>query len=110
MNSMPVTIVINLTISIIVSLVFLPVIINLINFKKKVKEEENNIKKESVHWDISKFVSPFIRTKKQALATVISFWLLFIFIISLVVLKVIKVDFMSPIDSNNITVNINYTP
>jgi multidrug efflux pump subunit AcrB len=99
----------NLTISIIVSLIFLPVIINLLHFKKQ-KKDKNKQKKESVHWDVSKYVLVFIKTKKRALATIISFWLLFAFIISLVVFKVIKVDFMSSIDSNNITVNLNYKP
>ena len=102
MKAMPITIAINLTISILVSLVFLPVIINLINFKKQ--------KKESVHWNISKYVLPFIKTRKNAFKTILAFWLLFAFMISLVAFKIIKVDFMSVVDSNNITVNLNYIP
>jgi len=109
MKTMPVTIGINLTIAIIVSTVFLPVIINLLHFKKK-KVDKSITKKDSVHWNISKFVLPFIKTKKSALKTIIAFWLLFAFIISLVIFKVIKVDFMSVVDSNNITVNLNYIP
>lgn len=111
MKSMPVTIWINLTISIIISLVFLPIIINLLDRKnKKILQIDSKQKKVEVHWNISKYIFPFLKNKKRAILTIISFWLLFAFTITLVVLKVIKVDFMSSVDSNNITVNLNYTP
>ncbi|MFK7780554.1 MAG: efflux RND transporter permease subunit [Candidatus Gracilibacteria bacterium] len=111
MRTMPITIGINLIIAIIVSIVFLPVIINLLNFKKKKDtKEKKSLKKQGIHWDVTKYVYPFIKTKKRAIITVLSFWGLFVFTISLVVFGAIKVDFMSPVDSNNITVNLNYIP
>jgi multidrug efflux pump subunit AcrB len=69
---MPITISINLIISIIVSIVFLPVIINLLTFKKK-KNNKNEIKEKSksVHWNITKYVLPFFITRKRAIMTVI---------------------------------------
>ena len=110
MRAMPVTIWINLTVAITVAVVFLPVIINLLKFKKIKSKNKEKYEKEHVHWNVSRFIKPFIKSRKRAYITIITFWLLFIFTISLVVFKVIKVDFMAAVDSNNITVNINYTP
>lgn len=107
MKAMPITIWVNLTISIIISLIFLPLIIEVLKSKKK---KEKIRKKYLINRNVTNFVKPFLKTKKRAFLTIISFWLLFVFTIMLVVYKVIKIDFMSPIDSNNISVNINYNP
>jgi len=77
---------------------------------KKIVTIDSKQKVVAIHWNISKYIFPFLKNKKRAILTVISFWILFAFTITLVVLKVIKVDFMSSVDSNNVTVNLNYIP
>ncbi len=109
MKYMPVTVDIVLIISIFVSLIFLPVVLTSLNFKIK-KENKNNKKENS--WEENKLFGKlewfFKRTIKNYKKSVWAFIVL-LFVTVWFASQFLKADFLPPVDTNNIYVNIKYS-
>ncbi len=108
MKYMPVTVDIVLIISIFVSLVFLPIVLTSLNFDIK---KENNLSKKVFKENklFSKLKWFFKLTIKHYKKSVF----VFIFILILTALfasKFLKADFLPPVDTNNIYVNLKFSP
>ncbi len=108
MKYMPVTVDVVLVISIFVALVFLPIVLSLLKFNIKVTKdskwniiEQNNKLFVKLEW----FFRKTIRNYKKA---ILWFVMLFIFTIWLAS-QFLRADFLPPVDTNNIYVNLKYT-
>lgn len=110
-RSMPVTVISNLVISLIVTLLILPVIASLL-FKSWA---------EFVNWTSLSFlkkIGDYIwslvyrqnRTKRRSFGVVVVFILWFFWAISLMATWAVKFSFMGSMDSDNVRMNINYSP
>ena len=110
-RSMPVTVISNLVLSLIVTLIILPVIASLL-FRSWV---------EFVNWKSLSFLKTIgdriwsmvyrqNRTKRRSSGIVALFILWFFGCISLLPMGVVKFSFMGSIDSDNIRMNVNYAP
>ena len=102
MKYMPVTVNTVLIFSMFVALIFLPVILSSFNFKQKPVSTKPNI---LFVW-LKPFFSLSVRFYKT---TVLIFVLLFISAI-FVFKNYLKVDFLPPVDTNNIYVNLKFAP
>ncbi len=122
MKSFPVVIDSNLTISLFVSLIWLPVLFTYL-YKKNHKiqdaaispEKEFNVPKSlqilERWW--GRFGDLFYRlnkTKARARWVIASFWIVFVGSIMLIPLGFVKVDFLWDADQDNIWINAKYTP
>ena len=97
MKYMPTTVNSVLIFSAFVALIFLPIVLTSLKFKVK-KEKENYVAFNHMKWF-------FAKTVKHFKISVLFFILLFGFSI-LVVKNFVKVDFLPPVDTNNIYVNM----
>lgn len=111
MKPMPVTIISNLAISLIVTLVILPVLATYFykpGFEYKINKALRYLEKKG-----KKFANRFARisaTKTGAARVVVIFILFFFAALSLIPLGIVKVDFMGNSDSNNVWINVKYAP
>ncbi len=106
MKYMPVTVDIVLLISIFVALVFLPIVLSMLKFKIKVnKNNKENIEHENKLFLFFEWF--FKKTIKNYKKSVFAFILLF-FATILLASKFLKADFLPPVDTNNIYVNIKF--
>lgn len=99
MKYMPVTVNIVLVFSTFVALIFLPVVLTSLKFKVK-KEEERHLVFNFLKWFL-------LKTIKHFKLTVLFFILLFVFSI-FIVKNFVKTDFLPPVDTNNIYVNMTF--
>ncbi len=104
MKYMPTTVDTVLIVSIFVSLVFLPIVLSSLTFK--IKEKDNKDKAENKLFSIFKGFFRFtIRHYKKS---VFAFVLLFITTIG-IASQFLRADFLPPVDTNNIYVNLKFT-
>jgi len=109
MKPMPVTIISNLAISLLVTIIILPVLATYFYkpwFEYKIKKSLSYLEETG-----KKFANRFSKvsaTKKWAGWIVALFIAFFLGAISLIPLGIIKVDFMGNTDSNNIWINVKY--
>ncbi|PJA47889.1 MAG: hypothetical protein CO170_04460 [candidate division SR1 bacterium CG_4_9_14_3_um_filter_40_9] len=111
MKPMPVTIISNLAISLLVTLIILPILTTFVyrpgmnyRIRKSLQYLEDTGKK---------FAQRFGRisaTRAGAAKVVVFFIAFFIGAVSLIPLGIVKVDFMGNIDSNNVRINVKYAP
>ena len=107
MKYMPVTVDVVLIVSIFVSLVFLPVVLTSMNFKvKTINTNNKNIEENKLFGKLKSFFELTIKNYKKSVFTFIAIF----FITILFASQFLKVDFLPPIDTNNIYVNIKYSP
>ena len=110
MKPMPVTIISNLAISLIVTIIILPVLATYFykpGFEYKIKKSLSYLEETG-----KKFANRFYRisaTRRGAGGVVAIFLAFFVGAISLITLGIIKIDFMGNTDSNNVRVNVTYT-
>lgn len=107
MKYMPTTVNVVLIISILVSLVFLPIVLSFINFKNDNKKNTKwkDIEENKLFLKLEWFFKKIIINYKKA---IFSFILLF-FITLWVASQFLKADFLPPTDTNNIYVNLKFT-
>lgn len=104
-----VTITWTLLVSLVVSLIVLPLLAEQFLSKKEGFEQTKwNAYLEVMWTKISDFVSKLTKTKKRSLSTVIWSWLMLFASFSLVALWIIKADFLPTTDQNNLWVNMKY--
>lgn len=111
MKPMPVTIISNLAISLIITIIILPVLATY--FYKPGFEYKINKALSYLEATGKKFANRFAKisaTKIWAAKVVSVFILFFLAALSLIPLGVLKVDFMGNLDSNNVWINIKYAP
>lgn len=122
MKSFPVVIDSNLTISLVISLIWLPIMFTYLNKKSKNKVED--IKHSDKEFDVPPalhvlerwgewFGSLFYRlnkTRKRSWGVIVTFWLVFMWSIALIALGFIKTDFLGDADNDNIWINMKYRP
>lgn len=111
MKYMPTTINIVLIISIFVSLVFLPVVLSFLNFDKKSLKSWSNENKKNINNENKLFLKLewFFRfTIRNYKKSIFSFILLF-FITIWFASQFLKADFLPPVDTNNIYINLNFS-
>ena len=107
MKYMPVTVDVVLIVSIFVSLVFLPVVLTSMNFKvKTINTNNKNIEENKLFGKLKSFFELTIKNYKKSVFTFIAIF----FITILFASQFLKADFLPPIDTNNIYVNIKYSP
>ena len=107
MKYMPVTVDVVLIVSIFVSLVFLPVVLTSMNFKvKTINTNNKNIEENKLFGKLKSFFELTIKNYKKSVFTFIAIF----FITILFAFQFLKADFLPPIDTNNIYVNIKYSP
>jgi len=105
MKYMPATVNSTLLFSLLAAILFLPVVLTVIykdNAKVKVSKDED--------FFLVKYMIPLLKKVLARPRLVIAFTrIMFAFTISLLVFKVIKVDFLGKIDANNIYVNLKFS-
>ena len=111
MKPMPVTIISNLTISLIITIIILPVLATYVykpGFEYKINKALSYLEETG-----KKFANRFAKisaTKAWAARVVAIFILFFLWSLSLIPLWLLKVDFMGNSDSNNVWINVKYAP
>lgn len=110
MKSFPITVDFNLFVSIIISVIVLPIIFSYIFKTNNTKFKTPKISEKLDHfWEkIWVLFEKLNKNKKRSFIVIISFWWVFIFAIMLMVLWIINTDFMSPVDSDNVWINLKY--
>lgn len=110
MKPFPVTVILNLLLSIVIAIIALPVI-----FSYFIKAENTDFKSSKISdwldhfWErLWAFFAKVNKTKLRSLWVVISFWIVFIFWIFLIWSWFIKSDFLPPSDSDNLWINMKY--
>lgn len=104
---LPITVNVNLIISIIVSFLFLPLVLSYMNFKVQNENHKENKIEQLFH----KFERPFDYLyrwilKAPKLLTIIFYWIFWAVVYAFVLFG--NVDFMPPTDKDNIYVNLKY--
>ncbi len=105
MKYMPTTVDVVLIISIFVALVFLPVVLTSLTFKIKKEKEWEDLHENALFNKLEWFFKKSIDNYKKSI-------LAFIWILVLTVLfasQFLKADFLPPVDTNNIYVNLKFT-
>lgn len=111
MKPMPVTIISNLAISLLITIIILPVLATYIYkpwFEYKIKKSLSVLEETG-----KKFANRFSKisaTRGWAAGVVATFIVFFFGALSLIPLGLLKVDFMGNTDSNNVWINIKYAP
>lgn len=110
-RSMPVTVISNLVLSLIVTLIILPVIASLLfkSWTTFVAWSSLSVLKKIGDW-VWSVVYRQNRTKRWSFGVVVIFILWFFWSISLMATWAVKFSFMGSIDSDNVRMNINYSP
>lgn len=110
MKPFPFTVTTNLSISLIVSLVILPVLFATFLSKTKLKEVQSMVFLEHLGKRMWNFFFKSNQKKSWSVWLMSIFWVLFVFAFILMWLWVIKIDFLWNSDSENIWINMQYTP
>ncbi|MFZ2718692.1 MAG: efflux RND transporter permease subunit, partial [Candidatus Absconditicoccaceae bacterium] len=110
MKPFPFTVTTNLSISLIVSLVILPVLFATFLSKTKLKEVQSMVFLEHLGKRMGNFFFKSNQKKSGSVGLMSIFWVLFVFAFILMGLGVIKIDFLGNSDSENIWINMQYTP
>ena len=110
MKPFPLTVASNLAISLFVSLIILPVLFATFLSKTKIKEVQSMIFLEHLGKRMWNFFYKRNQKKKGSVWLMSIFWLLFIFAFVLMWMGIIKIDFLWNSDSENIWINMQYTP
>ena len=110
MKPFPLTVASNLFISLFVSLVILPVLFATFLAKTKLKEVQSMVFLEHLGKRMWNFFFKSNQTKSWSVWLMSIFWVLFVFAFILMWMGIIKIDFLWNSDSENIWVNMQYTP
>ncbi len=106
MKYMPATVNSTLIFSLLAAILFLPIVLSVVyKDKQQVKASKDE------DFFAVKYVLPLLdKVLRRPKIVIFATRILFAFTISLLVFKVIKVDFLGKIDSNNIYVNLKFSP
>lgn len=110
MKPFPFTVASNLSISLFVSLIILPVLFATFLAKTELKEVQSMVFLEHLGKRMGNFFFRKNQKKSWSLWLMSIFWLLFIFAFILMWMGIIKIDFLWNSDSDNVWINMQYTP
>ena len=110
MKPFPLTVTSNLLISLFVSLIILPVLFAIFLAKTEIKEVKSMVFLESLWKKMWNFFFRKNQKKKWSVWLMSIFWILFAFAFVLMWIGIIKIDFLWNSDSENIWINMQYTP
>lgn len=110
-RSMPVTVISNLVISLVVTLFILPVIASLMFSSERSFVSSSSLSfLQGIGARIGKLVYHQNASKRGSVGMIMLFFIVFVAILSCIPLGIVKFSFMGNIDSDNIWMNVSYSP
>ncbi|MCF7834488.1 efflux RND transporter permease subunit [Candidatus Gracilibacteria bacterium] len=108
MKPFPFVVSTNLAISLVISLIVLPVLFGYFLGKSKIKEAKTIGFLTMLGQKMGRFFHKTNQKKRGSRLTMIVFWFMFLFSFVLIGIGLIKIDFLGDSDSENIWINIKY--